>query len=133
MTATPAFAALLLFEAITALWASGLRSPHLGGCRCRGLEDGGRVGVYGEGPWLGDEGIVVLICPANGVASLGVAVWVWVWVCWIDGVVLMSFAACGLMGVVYAHNWGLCMPCGAWATPCTGWRVWSVPVSPRCS
>ena len=28
----------------------------------------------GGGGWLGGEGVVVLICPANGVASLGVAV-----------------------------------------------------------
>ena len=26
------------------------------------------------GPWLGGEGVVVLVCPPNGVASLGVAV-----------------------------------------------------------
>ena len=27
------------------------------------------------GPWLGGEDAVVLVCPRNGVASLGVAVW----------------------------------------------------------
>ena len=27
------------------------------------------------GGWLGDEGVMVLICPSNGVASLRVAVW----------------------------------------------------------
>ena len=31
------------------LWAPGFRRPHLGGCRCRGLEEGGGVGVYGGG------------------------------------------------------------------------------------
>ena len=29
----------------------------------------------GEGGWLEGEGVVVLICQVNGVASLGVAVW----------------------------------------------------------
>ena len=29
----------------------------------------------GGGGWLECEGVVVLICPPNGVASLGVAVW----------------------------------------------------------
>ena len=29
----------------------------------------------GGGAWLGGEGVLVLICPPNGVASLGVAVW----------------------------------------------------------
>ena len=28
----------------------------------------------GGGAWLGSEGVVVLICPPNGVAPLGVAV-----------------------------------------------------------
>ena len=28
----------------------------------------------GGGGWLGDEGVVVLVCPPNGAASLGVAV-----------------------------------------------------------
>ena len=45
----------------------------------------------------------------------------------------MSSAACGFMGVVYAHNPGVCMPCGAWPTPRIGCRVWWVRVSPRCS
>ena len=31
--------------------------------------------MSGGGGWLGGEGVVVLICPLNGVASLGVAVW----------------------------------------------------------
>ena len=38
---------------------------------------------------------------------------VWVWACWMDRAVSMSSAACGFMGVAYAHNPGLCMPCGA--------------------
>ena len=29
----------------------------------------------GGGGWLGGEAVVVLICPRNRVASLGVAVW----------------------------------------------------------
>ena len=29
----------------------------------------------GGGAWLGGEGVVVLVCPPNGVASLNVAVW----------------------------------------------------------
>ena len=36
----------------------------------------------------------------------------------------MSSAACGLMGVAYAHNPGVRMRCGAWAIPLGGWRVW---------
>ena len=50
-----------------------------------------------------------------------------------DSAVLMSSAACGLMGVVYAHNPGVCMRCGAWATPRTGGGVWWVHLSPRYS
>ena len=58
------------------LWAPGFRGPYLGGCRPRRLEEGGGVGVWGGGAgWFGDEGVLVLICPSNGVASLGVAVW----------------------------------------------------------
>ena len=45
----------------------------------------------------------------------------------------MSSAACGFMGVAYAHNPGVCLPCGAWPTPRIGRRVWWVRVSPRCS
>ena len=41
--------------------------------------------------------------------------------------------ACGLIGVAYAHNPGVCMLCGAWATPRTGWRMWWMRVSPTCS
>ena len=51
--------------------APGLRGPHVGGCRYRGLEEGGGVGVEGGGSWLGVEDVVVLICPAYGVASFG--------------------------------------------------------------
>ena len=58
---------------------------------------------------------------------------VWVWACGIDSAVLMSSAACGFMGVAYAHNLGVCMPCAAWPTPRTGLRVWWVHLSPRCS
>ena len=32
------------------------------------------VSTGGGGNWLGGEGVVVLVCPPNGVASLGVAV-----------------------------------------------------------
>ena len=56
------------------LQAPGFRGPHLGGCRCCGLEEGGGVGVWGGGAWLGAECVVVFICPPNGVTSLGVAV-----------------------------------------------------------
>ena len=45
----------------------------------------------------------------------------------------MSSAACGFMGVAYAHTPGACMPCGAWPTPRIGCRVWWVRVSPSCS
>ena len=58
------------------LRAPGFWGPYLGGCRCCGLEDGGGVGVRGGGGgWVGGDGVVVLICPSNGVAWLGVAVW----------------------------------------------------------
>ena len=58
------------------LWAPGFWGSYLGGCRCRSLEEGGGVGVKGVGGgWLGGEGVLVLICPPNGAASLGVAVW----------------------------------------------------------
>ena len=56
------------------LWAPGFRGPYLCGCRCCGLEEGGGVGVSRGGPRLGGEGVMVLVCPPNGVASLGVAV-----------------------------------------------------------
>ena len=56
------------------LRAPGFWGPYLGGCRCCSLEEGGGVGVYGGGGWVGGEGVVVLTCPPNGVASLGVAV-----------------------------------------------------------
>ena len=55
---------------------------------------------------VGGEGVVVLICPPNGVASLGVAVGVRVWACWMDSAVPMFSGACGLMGLAYAHNPG---------------------------
>ena len=29
----------------------------------------------GGGGWLGGDDVVVLVCPPNGVASLGVALW----------------------------------------------------------
>ena len=29
-----------------------------------------------------------------------------IWACWMDSAVLMSSAACGLMGAAYAHNPG---------------------------
>ena len=45
----------------------------------------------------------------------------------------MSSAACGFMGVAYAHTPGVCMPCGAWPTPRIGCRVWWVRVIPKCS
>ena len=54
--------------------APGFRGPYLCGCHCCGLEEGSCVGVQGGGAWLGGEGVVVMICPPNGVASLGVAV-----------------------------------------------------------
>ena len=57
--------------------APGLRGPHLGGCRCRGLEEGGGVGVQGGGSRLGSENVVGLVWPPTGVASLGVALWGW--------------------------------------------------------
>ena len=56
------------------LRAPGFRGPYLCGCRCCGFEEGGCVGVQRWGHWLGGEGVVILICPPNGVASLGVAV-----------------------------------------------------------
>ena len=56
------------------LWAPGFRGPYLCGCRCCGLEEGGCVGVQRGGGRLGGEGVVVLVCPSNGLASLGVAV-----------------------------------------------------------
>ena len=56
-----------------------------------------------------------------------------VWACWMNRAVLMSSAACGYMGVAYAHNPGVCMPCGALPTPGIGCRVWWGGVSPRCS
>ena len=56
------------------LRAPGFRGPYLGCCRCCGLEEGSGVDVWGGGSWLGGEGVVVLICPPNGVASSGVAV-----------------------------------------------------------
>ena len=56
------------------LRAPGFRGFYLCGCRCCGLEEGGCVGVQRGGPWLWGEGVVVLICPPNAVASLGVAV-----------------------------------------------------------
>ena len=39
------------------------------------LEEGGRVGVQGAGPWLGGEKVLVFVCTLNGVALLGAAVW----------------------------------------------------------
>ena len=56
------------------LWAPGFRGPYRCGCRYCGLEEGGCVGVYRGGPRLRGEGVVVLVCPPNGVGSLGVAV-----------------------------------------------------------
>ena len=55
------------------LWATGFRGPYLGGCRFPGPEESGGIGVRMGGPWLGGEGIFVLNCPPNGVASFGVA------------------------------------------------------------
>ena len=55
-------------------WAASLWGPNLDGCRCCGLEENGGVGVQGGGSWLGVESVMVLVCPPNGVASLGVAV-----------------------------------------------------------
>ena len=34
------------------------------------------------------------------------------------------------MGVAYAHNPGVCMPCGAWPTSRTWWRVFLEEVPP---
>ena len=56
------------------LRAPGFQGPYLGGCRCCGLEEGGCVGVQWGGAWLGGEGVLVFVCPPNGVASLAVAV-----------------------------------------------------------
>ena len=53
----------------------------------------------GGGGWFGDEGVVVLICPPNGVASLSVLrSGVLVWACWMNSAVLTASAACGFYG-----------------------------------
>ena len=56
------------------LRAPGVGGPQLGGCRCRGLEEGGGVEPREGAPCLGGEGVVVLISPPYDVASLAVAV-----------------------------------------------------------
>ena len=89
------------------------------------------LGSWGEG-WLGVERVVVLICSPKNVASFGVAVWGLGLGSWMDSAVLMSSAAFGLIGVAYAHNPGVCMPCGVSATPRTGRRMWLVRVGRRC-
>ena len=45
----------------------------------------------------------------------------------------MSSPACELMGVAYAHNPGVCMPCGARAIPLTWCRAWWLRISLGCS
>ena len=58
------------------LWAPGFRCPYLGALPLPRPGGGRWCWCLGEeGGWLGGKGVVVLICPPNGVASLGVAVW----------------------------------------------------------
>ena len=45
----------------------------------------------------------------------------------------MSSAACRFVGVAYVHNPGVCVLCGTWDIPVTGWRGWCVRARPSCS
>ena len=87
----------------------------------------------GGGGWLRGDGVVVLVCPPNVVASVGVAVRV-LGLGLLDGQCGLDVLRC--LWVYWCgvrHNPGVCTPCAAWPTPRTGWRVWWVRVSTRGS